>query len=156
MLHTLALSILLSVFWLVNSGHYTPLLLFFMVVSVLFVSMLCQRMDVIDGESQPLALTFTFPGYLVWLAREVIAANIAVATCVWKGNRSIDPQVIKVTAGQKTDLGKVIYANSITLTPGTVSIDLVGSEITVHALTAESAADLLKGEMNQRVCRVEG
>lgn len=156
MLHVLALSTLLSVFWLINSGHYTPLLLSFMLVSVLFVSILCQRMDLIDGESQPLGLTFRFPSYLIWLAREVIVANIAVAACVWKGNRSIDPQVIKVTAGQKTDLGKVIYANSITLTPGTVSIDLVGSEITVHALTAESAADLMKGEMNQRVCRVEG
>ncbi len=156
MLHVLALSTLLSVFWLINSGHYTPLLLCFMLVSVLFVSILCHRMDLIDGESQPLGLTFRFPIYLVWLAREVIVANIAVAVCVWKGRRSIHPQVIKVTAGQKTDLGKVIYANSITLTPGTVSIDLVGSEITVHALTAESAADLMKGEMNRRVCRVEG
>ncbi len=156
MLHTLALSILLSVFWLINSGHYTPLLLFFMVVSVLFVSILCKRMDVIDGESQPLALTFTFPGYLVWLVKEVVVANIAVAACVWKGNETINPRVIKITADQKTDLGKVIYANSITLTPGTVSIDLDGSEITVHALTDESAADLMTGEMNQRVCRVEG
>ena len=156
MLYISALSILLSVFWLVNSGHYTPLLLSFMVISVLFVSILCNRMDVIDGESQPLNLTFTFPGYLLWLIKEVVVANIAVAMCVWKGNHTINPKVIKVTAGQKSDLGKVIYANSITLTPGTVSIDLVGKEITVHALTDESAADLMTGEMNDRVCRVEG
>ncbi len=156
MLYISTLSILLSVFWLVNSGHYTPLLLFFMVVSVLFVSVLCHRMDLIDGESQPLSLTFTFPSYLVWLIKEVIVANIAVAACVWKGNNTINPKVIKVIADQKTDLGKVIYANSITLTPGTVSIDLVGNEITVHALTDETAADLMTGEMNERVCRVEG
>jgi multicomponent Na+:H+ antiporter subunit E len=92
----------------------------------------------------------------VWLVKEVIVANIAVAACVWKGNGTINPRVIKITADQKTDLGKVIYANSITLTPGTVSIDLDGSEITVHALTDESAADLMTGEMNQRVCKVEG
>ena len=154
-MHVLALSTLLSVFWLINSGHYTPLLLSFMVVSVLFVTFLCKRMDVVDGESQPLDLTFTFPIYLLWLIKEVVVANIAVAGCVWKGNNSINPRLIQVTADQKTDLGKVIYANSITLTPGTVSIDLEDDIITVHALSDDSASDLLSGEMNRRVCRVE-
>jgi len=155
MKHVLALSVLLSAFWLINSGHYTSLLLFFMVISVLFVAVLCHRMDVVDGESQPLELTFTIPMYWLWLIKEVIVANIAVARCVWKGADSISPSVIKVKANQKTDLGIVIYANSITLTPGTVSIDLEDNEITVHALTRETAKDLLTGEMDRRVCRVE-
>ena len=155
MKHVLALSTLLSAFWLINSGHYTPLILFFMVISVLFVAVLCHQMDVVDGESQPLNLTFTIPVYWLWLIKEVVLANIAVARCVWRGPDSISPSVIKVKANQKTDLGIVIYANSITLTPGTISIDLDGNEITVHALTRESAADLLTGEMDRRVCRVE-
>ncbi|HKJ65334.1 MAG TPA: Na+/H+ antiporter subunit E [Desulfopila sp.] len=155
MKHVLALSTMLAAFWLVNSGHYTPLILFFMVISVLFVATLCHQMDVVDGESQPLNLTFTIPIYWLWLIKEVFLANIAVARCVWKGPDSISPRVVKVTAEQKTDLGVVIYANSITMTPGTVSIDLEDREITVHALTDESAADLLTGEMNRRVCRVE-
>jgi multicomponent Na+:H+ antiporter subunit E len=155
MKYVLALSTLLSAFWLINSGHYTPLILSFMVVSVLFVALLCRQMDVVDGESQPLDLTFTIPAYWLWLIKEVVLANIAVARCVWQGAGSISPSVIKVKANQKTDLGIVIYANSITLTPGTVSIDLEGNEITVHALTKESAADLLTGEMDRRVCRVE-
>ena len=156
MRHVLTLSTLLCVFWLVNSGHYTPLLLFFMVVSVLFVSILCYYMDIVDGESLPLRLTFNLPGYLLWLAKEVVLANIAVARCVWQGRASIRPHVITVTANQKTDLGKVIYANSITLTPVTVSIDLEEDQIVVHALTNESADDLLTGEMDRRVCKVEG
>lgn len=156
MRHIFALSVLLTVFWLVNSGHYTTLLLSCMVVSVLFVAVLCHYMDVIDGESQPLNLAFTFPGYLVWLVKEVVLTNIAVARNVWQGNDSISPRVIYVTASQKTDLGIVIYANSITLTPGTVSIDLEGNEIAVHALTHEFAADVLSGEMDRRVRKVEG
>lgn len=155
MRHVLALSTLLSAFWLVNSGHYTPLMLFFMVVSVLLVISLCHAMDVVDGESQPLNLTFTIPGYWLWLIKEVVMANIAVARCVWLGNESISPRVIKVTAHQVSDIGIVIYANSITLTPGTVSIDLEDNEITVHALTREAAEDLMEGEMDRRVCRVE-
>ena len=156
MLYVLTLSTLLSFFWLINSGHYTPLLLSFMVVSVLFVSLLCKRMDLVDGESLPLRLTFTFPIYLLWLIKEVLITNIAVAGCVWRGNSTISPEVITVTADQKTDLTKVIYANSITLTPGTVSIDLEGDQITVHALNKEFSRDLLTGEMNRRVCKVEG
>ena len=156
MLHVLALSAMLSGFWLINSGHYTPLFFFFMAISVLFVVVLCQIMDVVDGESQPINLTFTIPLYYAWLIKEVIVSNIAVTRCVWMGTKSISPNVITVTANQKTDIGKVIYANSITLTPGTVSIDLEGDQITVHALTKETAASLLEGEMDRRVCRVEG
>lgn len=155
MRHALALSILLSAFWLVNSGHYTPLLLFFMVASVASIVALSLYMDVVDGEGQPLSITFTLPIYLLWLAKEVVLANIAVARCVWQGRESISPRTIEVTANQKSDLGKVIYANSITLTPGTVSIDLEGDTILVHALDEESASGLLTGEMDRRVCRVE-
>ncbi len=155
MKHVLSLSTLLSAFWLINSGHYTPLILFFMVVSVLFVVVLCHRMDVVDGESQPLNLTFTIPAYWLWLIKEVVMANLAVSRCVWAGASSISPSLIKVQADQKTDLGIVIYANSITLTPGTISVDLEGNIITVHALTKDSAADLLTGEMNRRVCQVD-
>jgi multicomponent Na+:H+ antiporter subunit E len=155
MRHALALSILLSAFWLVNSGHYTTLLLSFMVVSVVSIVALSHYMDVVDGEGQPLSITFTLPIYLIWLAKEVVLANIAVAKCVWKGEGSINPRTIEVTTSQKSDLGKVIYANSITLTPGTVSIDLEDDKILVHALDAESADGLLTGEMDRRVSRVE-
>lgn len=156
MIYLLALSTMLSGFWLINSGHYTPLFYFFMAISVLFVVILCHMMDVVDGESQPLNLTFTVPLYYIWLIKEVVVANIAVAKCVWMGNDSISPTIITVTAHQKTDIGKVIYANSITLTPGTLSMDLKGDQITVHALTKETADSLLEGEMDRRVCRVEG
>lgn len=156
MRHALALSLLLSCFWLVNSGHYTPLILSFMVVSVFFVVVLSHAMDVVDGEAQPLHITFRLPVYVIWLAKEVFLANIAVATCVWRGPGSISPRTIRVRASQNTDVGVVIYANSITLTPGTVSIDLDGKDIVVHALTEAAEADLLTGEMDRRVCRVEG
>ena len=155
MRHALALSILLSAFWLLNSGHYNTLLLFFMVASVASIVALSHYMDVVDGEAQPLSITFTLPVYLLWLAKEVVLANIAVARCVWQGKDSISPRTIEVTASQKSDLGMVIYANSITLTPGTVSIDLEGDKILVHALDREAAEGLLSGEMDRRVCRVE-
>jgi multicomponent Na+:H+ antiporter subunit E len=156
MRHALALSILLSAFWLVNSGHYTPLLLTFMLASVASIVALSHYMDMVDGEAQPLNITFTLPIYLLWLAKEVVLANVVVAKCVWRGKKAISPRTMVVTASQKSDLGIVIYANSITLTPGTVSIDLEDNKILVHALNEESAAGLLTGEMDRRVCKVEG
>ena len=87
MRHALALSILLSAFWLVNSGHYTPLLLTFMLASVASIVALSHYMDMVDGEAQPLTITFTLPIYLLWLAKEVVLANVAVAKCVWLGEK---------------------------------------------------------------------
>lgn len=155
MRYTLSLATLLCGFWLINSGYYTPLMLFFMTISVVFVVILCRLMGIVDSESQPLNLTFAIPAYWLWLIYQVVIANIDVARRVWQGPAAISPQVFTVKALQKTDLGIVIFANSITLTPGTVSIDLNGDQITVHALTRESAEDVLNGEMNRRVARTE-
>jgi multicomponent Na+:H+ antiporter subunit E len=63
--------------------------------------------------------------------------------------------MITVNANQRTPLGRVIYANSITLTPGTVSVEMLGDQIRVHALSLEEAADDMSGDMNDRVCRLE-
>jgi multicomponent Na+:H+ antiporter subunit E len=68
----------------------------------------------------------------------------------------ISPRLIKVKATQKRDLGRVIYANSITLTPGTVSVKMDGDEITVHALTREAAEGVETGAMDAKVTRLEG
>ncbi|MDP1718034.1 MAG: Na+/H+ antiporter subunit E, partial [Burkholderiales bacterium] len=68
----------------------------------------------------------------------------------------ISPTLIRVKTTQKTAVGVVTYANSITLTPGTISVDVKQGEILVHALTCEGAAGLQSGEMDRRVTRFEG
>ena len=112
-------------------------------------------MDVVDHESQPLHLTARLPGYYLWLAKEVILSNISVVKHIWLGNETISPTLATIDASQKTDMGKVIYATSITLTPGTVAVDLVGDQIVVHALLRESIEELNAGEMDRRVRRLE-
>ena len=63
---------------------------------------------------------------------------------------------MRIRASQKTDLAKVIYANSITLTPGTITLDVRDDKFLVHALSDEAAADLDTGEMDRRVSAMEG
>ena len=64
--------------------------------------------------------------------------------------------MIRVKTSQTSDLGKVIYANSITLTPGTISVEVANDEILVHALSKGGAEDLLTGKMDRRVTRMVG
>ena len=67
----------------------------------------------------------------------------------------IAPRIVRVNGTQKTDLCRVIFANSITLTPGTVSLDLDEEDIVVHALTEEAADDVQSGDMDSRVTALE-
>ena len=149
------LSLTLAAFWLANTGHYTVLMLSLGVISIALVVFIAHRMDVVDHEAQPLHLTLKIPSYYVWLIKEIFLANLLVVKHIWLGNKSISPVFATITASQKTEIGKVIYANSITLTPGTVTVNLEGDKFLVHALLQESIDDLESGEMDRRVTRLE-
>jgi len=155
MRHTIFLSISLAVFWLLNSGHNTALILSLGAVSILLVLYIAHRMDVIDHEAQPLHLKFKIISYYGWLIKEIIISNWLVVKHIWLGSKTITPTMTTITVSQKSDIGKVIYANSITLTPGTVTVSLGGDQFMVHALLKESIDDLKAGEMDQRVTQLE-
>lgn len=153
--HAINLGLFLFAVWLLLSGHYTPLLLLLGVVSTLLVVFLAIRADLIDREIQPVLIKPTVLFYWAWLGREIIKSNIDVARRILSPGMPISPTIFTVRADQKTELGRVTYANSITLVPGTVTVDVNEDVLTVHALTQEMAADLKRGEMNRRVCNVE-
>lgn len=153
--HAINLGLFLFAIWLLLSGHYTPLLLLLGVVSTLLVVFLAIRADLIDREIQPVLIKPTVLFYWAWLGREIIKSNIDVARRILSPGMPISPTIFTVRADQKTELGRVTYANSITLVPGTVTVEVNEDVFTVHALTQEMAADLKRGEMNRRVCNVE-
>lgn len=155
MKHTLYLTMTLAAFWLLLSGHYTPFVLSCGFFSIIITVYIARRMDVVDDEAQPIHLTSGILIYWVWLTREVILANIAVSRRIWSPRLDISPTVICVDASQKTPLGIMLYANSITVTPGTVCINVEGNKLEVHALTWSAAQDLLSGEMDRRVSQLE-
>ncbi|MEW8496329.1 MAG: Na+/H+ antiporter subunit E, partial [Candidatus Thiodiazotropha taylori] len=117
--------VLLFLFWIALSGHFEPLLLGLGAVSIALTAFLSHRMNVIDHESYPLHLSLKFPIYYYYLFGEIVKANIDVIKRILSpGKTPISPQMIEIPQSQETDLGAVIYANSITLTPGTVTIQL--------------------------------
>ena len=94
--------------------------------------------------------------YVPWLLLAIFRSNIDVASRILNPRLPVSPTLIRTRATQKTALGKVIYANSITLTPGTVSVDVEDDVVLVHALSRESAEELADGEMDRRVTALEG
>ena len=155
-MRALLLVLSLGAIWVLLSGHYNPLLLTLGAISCAIVWYFSHKMDLVDHEDHPLHLhPVKLTTYSVWLLAEVVKSNFDVARRIVNPSLPIRPRVLTVDTSQRTELGQVIFANSITLTPGTVSIDLAGQKIEVHALAEESADALLSGDMDKRVAAVE-
>ncbi len=157
MTHALSLGALLFVLWLLLSGHWdNPLLVGFGVISAALCVWLAMRMDVADREGVPLRLALRTPLYWPWLTLQVCRANIEVARLILHPRLPISPTVVRIPMPHRTPLGRAVYANSITLTPGTVSMTIDRDTMLVHALTEDNAREILAGEMGRRVAVFEG
>lgn len=155
MLRAFGLGTILVVFWLLLSGHYTLMLISFGVGSSALVVYLALRMDVVDHEGVPLQLGGRFWLYLPWLMKEIFVANVAVAKVILHPKLPISPFTVIFHGSQKTDIGRFIYANSITLTPGTITTGVEGQDFEIHALTYADVDGREEDEMDRRVTWVE-
>ncbi|MGB0671886.1 MAG: Na+/H+ antiporter subunit E, partial [Rhodospirillales bacterium] len=154
-LHAVSLSAVLAALWWLLSGHTEPLIVGLGVVSVALCVFVAIRMDLVDHEGHPIHFGFRGFTYHPWLLKEIVVANFQVAAIICKRKMPVDPLVFTVRATQPTELGHVVYANSITLTPGTVSIHVADSEVTVHALNQGFADGVLTGDMDARVTKLD-
>jgi multicomponent Na+:H+ antiporter subunit E len=152
----LTLFVFLLAVWLLLSGHYTPTLITYGVLSCLAVVLIVGHLGILDEEALPAHLGIRPLLYLPWLLKEIVLSNLSVARVILTPSLPIRPRILRVEASQRSDVGRVTYANSITLTPGTITLDVRDGEMLVHALTAASAEGLLSGDMNRRVSKLEG
>lgn len=150
------MGVALLAMWLLLSGLFKPLLIGLAVLSVLLTLWLSSRMRVIDSEHHPIWAALRYGPYWPWLSVEIVKSSIDVARRVLSPAMPISPTVFEVDASQLTVVGRVVYANSITLTPGTVTLDVQDDRLRVHALSRDSIDYLLSGEMDRRVTRAEG
>lgn len=152
----ISLFLVLAGIWLLLSAIFDPLLLSLGVLSSVFVVWIVHRMDIVDHEGHPIHLNlwrlFHFWGILIG---KIVQSNLEVIKLALHPRLPITPTLTRVTATQETALGKVIFANSITLTPGTVSLGVNESSIDVHCLCGEYGDDLGNGELDRQVSRLE-
>ncbi len=148
--------VILFALWLVLSWHFTPLFLFFGVVTCSIAVLVAVRMGILDRESMPVHLAWRAATYVPWLVWEIFKSNVRVARIILSPRIRVDPSIVHFRASQRTDLGRFIYANSITLTPGTVTTGIVGDDFEVHAIVQEEIDGSEENIMNRRVAQLEG
>ncbi len=155
--YTFSLGIALLINWLLWSGHFqNGFLLALGVASVLFSLWLSSRMNIVDEEGAPAQLGFRpFTRYAPWLVKEIVTSNVTVAKIILSATMPLKRNMVTIKSTQKTPLGRVMLANSITLTPGTVSVDVIGDSIKIHALSLEDADVDLTGVMDSRIAKLE-
>ena len=143
---------LLSLYWILLSGHLEPLLLGLGAASVALTVFLTRRMNSIDKENYPLNLSPKIPSYFLYLFKEIVKANIDVAKRIlgFRG-ASISPQMIEIPQTQKSVAAAATYANSITLTPGTVTVSVSKDTLIIHALSKKAADELATGAMSAEI-----
>ena len=152
----IGIAITLFLFWLVLSGIYTPFLLLAGLGASIAVAALAWRMDVADREGHPVHLTPAALVYWPWLIKEIMKSGWQVSKIILDPRLPVSPALVRLRPSQKSTVGLVTHANSITLTPGTITVEADHREFLVHALTRETAAGVVDSEMDRRVSRLEG
>ncbi|MBL8201830.1 MAG: Na+/H+ antiporter subunit E [Chromatiales bacterium] len=156
MFYAASAGLALYAFWLLLSGHFEAFLLSAGAASALAVAWLSHRMDLIDREGHPVHLGPRALLYWPWLLAEIVRSAWDVSRIIVHPRLPISPTLVRFRPSQRTDLGRVILANSITLTPGTITIEASAEEFLVHALTEAGADALATGDMDRRVTGFEG
>jgi len=142
--------------WLTLSGYFIPMILTFGAISVAIVVWMCRRMNILDGETVPYMTIPQTVSYFVWLFAEIVKANMQVVKAVLSPDLEVSPTLVKIPLNTDADIAETMFANSITLTPGTVSVDMQPDHILVHALLEEMSAPEDFSEMEKRAAWAVG
>lgn len=149
--------LVLAAFWFLLSGFTDAIHLTFGAISVTIVTFLSHR-HVLRGAplGRTIGRTVRVLSYAPWLLWQIVVANVEVIRCVL-GFKPIAPQIVRIEPGTQSEFGLITLANSITLTPGTVTVDVdADGTLVIHALTHDAVQGVQSGAMAARARRVEG
>jgi multicomponent Na+:H+ antiporter subunit E len=145
------MGVLLAAAWLLWSGFFKPLLLALGAFSCVLVLIISHRMHLFDSDVFALRFMSRLIRFWGWLGREVVRSSLQVTRAVLSPGLPISPTVAEFDAHCEHPVDRAILGNSITLTPGTLTLSIDGQRFVVHALTEDGARDILGGEMDRRV-----
>lgn len=151
-----ALVLALFAFWLLLSGIYTPFLVLAGLGASIAVAALAWRMGAADLEGHPVHFTPAILTYWPWLIKEIAVSGWQVTRIILDPRLPVSPALVRFRPSQQSAVGLVTHANSITLTPGTITVEADRDSFLVHALTRSGAEGLAGSEMDRRVARLEG
>jgi multicomponent Na+:H+ antiporter subunit E len=154
----LSLFIVLFLFWIILSGKGDLWLIISAAISSMVIVAITTYINLLDEEAHPIKILPRSFLYWSWLLKEIVLSAIYLSKIIISPKLLISPQYIKIKSNQKSSLAFSIFANSITLTPGTISVIAKNStkEIEVHAITLETAESLKTGKMDSMVSWLMG
>ncbi len=155
MLLNISAFVVLLTFWLLLSGQFTAFLIAAGVGSSVAVVFFARRMEVVDREGHPINLWRVVFSYWPWLVKEIVKSGWDVSRLILHPRLPISPTLVRFRPSQQSVVGLVTHANSITLTPGTITVEAGSEEFLVHALTRTGAEGVVDSEMDRRVSRLE-
>jgi multicomponent Na+:H+ antiporter subunit E len=145
------LMLAMAALWFALSGLFSPQFLVLAAASVLLCVWLIARLRIIDRDASPYHRAPHIAAYMLWLIWQIIRSNVAVLARILGPRSALDPAMISLSTSARSDVGKAFFANSITLTPGTVTVDVDGDRLKVHALVRANAAAESFAPMDRRV-----
>lgn len=161
--HFLLLSAILYIFWCLLCGNFTLKFIVVGVGSALISAYICMPLLLLenrDGTKKYFAFDvnwFKYAAYWLWLLNEVRKANMDVATSVIKSEMNVNPKVFKFRMPYDNPMAEATLANSITLTPGTITLDVSDDGVfTIHALTNGAREGLIEGGMQRKIAKLFG
>ncbi len=156
MFYSIGAILVLYLFWILLSGYFTPFLLLSGFGCALAVVWFARRIDIVDHEGLPIHLKASGLTYAPWLIKEIVKSAWQVSLIILDPKLPISPTMLRFRPTQKSVVGLVTHANSITLTPGTITVTASADEFLVHALTRVGAEGVASGDMDRRVTTFEG
>lgn len=151
-----SLTVVLAILWLLFSGMWThPIILPLGAVSVALTVWLTLRLGIMTRSADPSRLLLPSLKYWPWLMVQIVRSNLQVSARVFQSASKLSPTIATVRISQRTDVGRSIMANSITLTPGTVTLEVHSDRIEYYAMSENLVDELNTGDMDRRVSRLE-
>lgn len=158
-MYRLSIFLLLCGIWIVFSGQFDAFHLTLGVLSSAFITAISSSFLFVD-RSKGFGVRFQevirLPGYLLWMLYQIFLSNIHILKlALTPGDLpQVEPSLVRIKTNLKTDFGKWMLANSITLTPGTITISIEGDELLIHSISKISTSAVLDNTMERKIARI--
>lgn len=149
------LFIVLVLAWLLWSGIYKPVVLGLGAFSCVLTLFLARRMGFFAQSSELLSMIRRLPRYWLWLVKDIIVSSWNVTKLVLTPKLDIQPTIVELDGSMLGDMGQTILGNSITLSPGTVTMDIDNGKLLVHCISRQDAVSLKQGDIAHRIKALE-
>ena len=143
--------------WIIFNGNITlEIVIFGIVIAAVMFVFMCKFMDYsVKKELNVYKKSIWFLAYVVLLLREIIKANLAIIPKILTVEEEMEPCLVTFKTSLKSDFTRMLLANSITLTPGTITVSLKGDEYTIHCLDESLSEGLENSDFEKALMKLD-